>query len=89
VLFVVKNFMLTDRELQQWLTEWAVAAKMVYPGVPTATVPDAANALGVKSEQIIKSLVFLLDGVPHLVIAAGKARISYNEASRRFRDFAA
>jgi prolyl-tRNA editing enzyme YbaK/EbsC (Cys-tRNA(Pro) deacylase) len=79
VLFVVKNLMLTDRELQQWLTERAVAAKLVYPGVPTPTVPDAANALGVKSEQIMKSLVFLLDGVPHLVIAAGEARISYKK----------
>jgi prolyl-tRNA editing enzyme YbaK/EbsC (Cys-tRNA(Pro) deacylase) len=71
--------MLTDKELQQWITERAIAAKLVYPGVPTPTVPDAARALGVKSEQILKSLVFLVDAEPHLVVAAGEARISYKK----------
>jgi prolyl-tRNA editing enzyme YbaK/EbsC (Cys-tRNA(Pro) deacylase) len=71
--------MLTDKDLQIWLTQRAIPAKLVYPGVPTPTVLDAANALGVKVAQIIKSLVFLCDGVPHLVIAAGEARISYKK----------
>jgi prolyl-tRNA editing enzyme YbaK/EbsC (Cys-tRNA(Pro) deacylase) len=71
--------MLTNKELQQWITERAIAAKLVYPGVPTPTVPDAARALGVKSEQILKSLVFLVDAEPHLVVAAGEARISYKK----------
>jgi prolyl-tRNA editing enzyme YbaK/EbsC (Cys-tRNA(Pro) deacylase) len=72
-------FMLTDQDLQNWLTQRAIPAKLVYPGVPTPTVPDAAKALGVASEQIIKSLVLLLDETPHLVIAAGEARISYKK----------
>jgi prolyl-tRNA editing enzyme YbaK/EbsC (Cys-tRNA(Pro) deacylase) len=71
--------MLTDQNLQLWLTQHAVSAQLVYPGIPTPTVADAAKALGVKSEQIIKSLVFLCDGAPHLVIAAGEARISYKK----------
>ena len=71
--------MLTDKDLQQWLTKHSVPAKLVYPGVPTPTVPDAAKALGVKSQQIIKSLVFLCEGLPHLVVAAGEARISYKK----------
>lgn len=75
--------MLTDKDLQHWLTHRAVSAKLVYPGVPTPTVPDAANALGVKTEQIIKSLVFLCDERPHLIVAAGEARISY----KKFADY--
>jgi prolyl-tRNA editing enzyme YbaK/EbsC (Cys-tRNA(Pro) deacylase) len=71
--------MLTDKELQHWIIERAIPAKLVYPGIPTPTVPDAARALGVKSEQILKSLVFLVDTRPHLVIAAGEARISYKK----------
>ncbi len=71
--------MLTDQDLQTWLTQHAVSAKLVYPGVPTPTVPDAANALGVKTGQILKSLVFLCDGAVHLVVAAGEARISYKK----------
>jgi prolyl-tRNA editing enzyme YbaK/EbsC (Cys-tRNA(Pro) deacylase) len=72
-------FMLTDKELRQWITERSVAAKLVYPGVPTPTVPDAAKALGVESQQILKSLVFLCDGQPRLVVAAGEARIAYKK----------
>jgi prolyl-tRNA editing enzyme YbaK/EbsC (Cys-tRNA(Pro) deacylase) len=72
-------FMLTDKELQQWITERGVAAKLVYPGVPTPTVPDAAKALGVASQQILKSLVFSCDGEPRLIVAAGEARISYKK----------
>jgi prolyl-tRNA editing enzyme YbaK/EbsC (Cys-tRNA(Pro) deacylase) len=75
--------MLTDKDLQTWLTQRAILAKLVYPGVPTPTVPDAAKALGVTSGQILKSLVFLCDGVPHLVVAAGEARISY----KKFADY--
>jgi prolyl-tRNA editing enzyme YbaK/EbsC (Cys-tRNA(Pro) deacylase) len=70
---------LTDQDLQQWITERAIPAKLVYPGVPTPTVADAARALGVKTQQILKSLVFLVDGQPHLVVAAGEARISYKK----------
>jgi prolyl-tRNA editing enzyme YbaK/EbsC (Cys-tRNA(Pro) deacylase) len=71
--------MLTDQELQHWVMQRNVPAKLVYPGVPTPTVPDAAKALGVESQQILKSLVFLCNGQPHLVIAAGEVRISYKK----------
>jgi prolyl-tRNA editing enzyme YbaK/EbsC (Cys-tRNA(Pro) deacylase) len=77
--------MLTDQHLQLWLTQKGIPAKLVYPGVPTPTVPDAANALGVKSEQIIKSLVFLCDGESCLVVAAGEVRISYKKLADYLR----
>lgn len=41
----------------------------------TATVDEAARALGVAPAQIIKSVVILADGEPLLVIASGNARI--------------
>lgn len=71
--------MLTDADLQAFMEQHAVAAKLVYPGVPTPTVIDAAKALGVNSAQIIKSLVFIFDGTPHLIIAAGETRIDYKK----------
>jgi prolyl-tRNA editing enzyme YbaK/EbsC (Cys-tRNA(Pro) deacylase) len=71
--------MLTDHDLQTFLTQHRIAAKLVYPGLPTPTVPDAAKALGVDSAQIIKSLVFLFDEAPHLIIAAGETRIDYKK----------
>ena len=70
---------MTDTDLQTFITQHSIAAKLVYPGVPTPTVPDAAKALGIDSAQIIKSLVFLFDEAPHLIIAAGETRIDYKK----------
>ncbi|HHW54440.1 MAG: YbaK/EbsC family protein [bacterium] len=45
----------------------------------TPTVSAAAAALGVREEQIIKSLVFLVEGKPFLAIANGNRRVSYKK----------
>lgn len=68
---------MTDADLRAFISEQGLAARLVYPGVPTPTVPDAAAALGVQPQQILKSLVFLADGEPLLVLATGEARIDY------------
>jgi prolyl-tRNA editing enzyme YbaK/EbsC (Cys-tRNA(Pro) deacylase) len=73
--------MLTDQDLQTFITHHAIPARLVYPGVPTPTVPDAARALGADSQQILKSLVFLFDETPHLIIAAGESRIDYKKVA--------
>src|SRR3954467_11325980 len=41
----------------------------------TATVADAAAALGVEEGQIAKSIVFVMDGEPVVVVASGRHRI--------------
>lgn len=71
--------MLTDTDLQTFITQHAIPARLIYPGAPTPTVPDAAKALGVNSVQILKSLVFIFDETPHLIIAAGESRIDYKK----------
>src|SRR3970040_2832940 len=53
-----------------------VPGELIRPGDPTATVEAAAAALGVKPEQVIKSLLFLVDGSPYLVIVRGTARVN-------------
>ncbi len=68
---------LDDTDLSAFIAEHGVAAELCYPGVPTPTVPDAARALGVEPDAIIKSLVFETQGAPCLVIAAGEVRIAY------------
>jgi prolyl-tRNA editing enzyme YbaK/EbsC (Cys-tRNA(Pro) deacylase) len=42
----------------------------------TATVADAAAALGVDEGQIAKSIVFVMDGEPVVVVASGRHRIN-------------
>jgi len=41
----------------------------------TATVAQAATALGVEQGQIAKSIVFVMDGEPVVVVASGRHRI--------------
>jgi prolyl-tRNA editing enzyme YbaK/EbsC (Cys-tRNA(Pro) deacylase) len=41
----------------------------------TATVAQAAAALGVEQGQIAKSIVFVMDGEPVMVVASGRHRI--------------
>jgi prolyl-tRNA editing enzyme YbaK/EbsC (Cys-tRNA(Pro) deacylase) len=71
-------------DLRAWIDERGVRARLVVPGVPTPTVPAAAAALGVPASAILKSLVFVVDGAPRLVIAAGEDRVSYPALARSF-----
>ena len=41
----------------------------------TKTAADAAAAIGVEAGQIVKSLVFLVDGVPTMALVAGDNRL--------------
>ncbi|HEY4719539.1 MAG TPA: YbaK/EbsC family protein [Candidatus Methylomirabilis sp.] len=62
--------------VRAWMLERGVPGELIRPGDPTPTVESAAAALGVKSEQVIKSLLFFVDGSPYLVIVRGTARVN-------------
>ena len=66
---------LTLDDLQRFIDVNAIAATIMPLAAHTATVEDAARALAVTAAQIIKSLVFLVDGDPLLVINNGTARV--------------
>ena len=66
---------LTGTELQQFIDTHGIAATILPLSAHTATVSDAARALNVAVAQIVKSLVFLNDGSPLLVITNGLARV--------------
>ncbi|MCF8080255.1 MAG: YbaK/EbsC family protein [Desulfobacterales bacterium] len=66
---------LNRNDLQQFLDENRIAAKIISLPVHTATVAAAADALGVAEDQIIKSLVFRIDEAPLLVINNGLTRV--------------
>ena len=67
--------MLTSQDLQRFIDENQIIAQILPMAEDTPTVPAAARALGVAEDQIIKSLVFLVDGQPTLVIAYGTGRV--------------
>jgi len=76
--------MLTSQDLQQFIDQNQVAAEILPMAEDTPTVPDAARALGVEEGQIIKSLVFLVDGQPTLVIANGTGKVDDRLVARHY-----
>lgn len=66
---------LNREDLQQFIDANGLTAMILPLAVHTATVADAARALEVDTAQIIKSLLFLMDGVPLLVINNGTVRV--------------
>lgn len=68
---------LTEEDLERFCEVNGVEAKLHRLSVPTPTVSDAAAAVGADPGSIVKSLVFLADGEPLLIIAAGESRVAY------------
>jgi Cys-tRNA(Pro) deacylase len=66
---------LTHVDLQQFIDANGITAAIIPLKDHTATVADAARALEVDTAQIIKSLLFLVDGEALLVINSGTARV--------------
>jgi prolyl-tRNA editing enzyme YbaK/EbsC (Cys-tRNA(Pro) deacylase) len=67
--------MLTSQDLQKFIDQNQIAAEIMPMEEDTPTVPDAARALGVEEDQIIKSLVFVVDDQPTLVITNGTHKV--------------
>jgi prolyl-tRNA editing enzyme YbaK/EbsC (Cys-tRNA(Pro) deacylase) len=66
-------FMLTVADLREYIRIHNVPAEILYPPVPTPTVSAAAQAMGVCSDAIIKSVLFTIRRTePLLVIANGE-----------------
>ena len=66
---------LNRTDLQAFIDTHHLAAVILPMAVHTATVDDAAAALGVDANLIIKSLVFMADSTPILVVNNGLARV--------------
>ena len=62
-------------DLQQFIDDHQIDAQIIPLDKHTLTVGDAAKALSVSTDQIIKSLVFHVANQPILVINNGLARV--------------
>lgn len=67
--------LLSSADLQRFIEAQQIEATILPMAEHTPTVPDAARALGVEPEQIIKSLVFWVYEEPLLVINNGLAKV--------------
>lgn len=66
---------LTRADLQQFIRAQGIEAAILPMSAHTSTVSDAAEQLGVGTDQVIKSLVFRVEGQALLVINNGTARV--------------
>ena len=64
-------------DLKKFIADNDIKAEIVHLEEATLTVADAAEVMGVQPEQIIKTVLFLADGEPVLVIASGLDRIAW------------
>ncbi len=74
---------LTSADLQRFINALNIEATILSLAEHTPTVPDAARALQVEPEQIIKSLVFLIKEEPLLVINNGLAKVDRRKVADR------
>ena len=68
---------LNSHDLARFIENEGITAVIVHLDAPTKTVTAAAEALDVRPEQIIKSVLFLADGAPVMVVTNGLSRIQY------------
>ncbi len=66
---------MNSTDLACYIEQHEIEAEILHLQSETPTVAAAAAALGVQPEQIIKSVLFLADGRPVLVIANGLTRV--------------
>ena len=75
---------LTSEHIQNTLTTLGVDTKITFYGESTATSQQAADQIGCKLGQIAKSLCFMVNKEPLLVIASGDQRVDTKKLSTRF-----
>lgn len=78
-----KQWVFTSADLQRFIETHQIDATILPMAEHTPTVPDAARALAVEPEQIIKSLVFLVKDEVLLVINNGLAKVDQRKIAER------
>jgi prolyl-tRNA editing enzyme YbaK/EbsC (Cys-tRNA(Pro) deacylase) len=78
---------LTSTDLQAFLGNQAITAQLLHDIGDTPTVPAAAAVLGVETDQIIKTLLFLVEQptvTPIVVISHGEHRVDKKLLAKHF-----
>lgn len=74
----------TPEHLQRFLDAHQIPAEIVRVEQHTPTVVDAAAALGVSVEMIVKTVVFLIADQPYAALANGVQRVDTRKLAARF-----
>lgn len=75
---------LTTKDLKSFIHQNHLQAELIVLSVPTPSVEAAAEAVGVDTSRIIKSLLFWVGTNPVLVIASGLTPVDRRLLARHF-----
>ena len=73
---------MNETDLARYIDKNNIKAEIITLNQQTPTVNDAASAVGAPVEQIGKSILFVAEESPMLVIANGNTRISYKKLAQ-------
>jgi len=71
-------------DLQAFLEARHIQGELLHLNTPTPTVETAALAVDALPEQIVKSILFLVDGQPVLAVTCGTSYVERRAISARF-----
>lgn len=71
--------------VKEYFRKYGMEDRVLEFDVSSATVELAAEALGCEPGRIAKTLSFMVDGAPILVVAAGDARIDNHKYKEQFQ----
>lgn len=73
---------MSQKRAENYLEQKGFLDHVIRPEASTATVAEAADALGVEPGMIAKTMSFLLDDQPILILTEGTARVE----NRKYKD---
>ena len=74
----------TPADLQSYLDATKFPAEIIHVTAETPTVPAAAAALNVTVDEIVKTVIFLIEETPYAIIANGVRRVDPRKLAARF-----
>ena len=71
----MEQLVLGPTDLEVYMRENDIPGEILHLDVPTPTVVAAARAVGTQPERIVKSILFLVAGLPVLAITCGQSYV--------------
>jgi Cys-tRNA(Pro) deacylase len=71
-------------DIEKYIATKGIEGKVLHLSTLTPTVETAAEAIGTTVDKIVKSLVFLIDGQPTLVISPGTRHVDRKRLAKHF-----
>lgn len=71
---------------KEYLKKYGLEDKIMEFSVSSATVKEAAKAIGCKEEEIAKTLSFLVDNKPILIVVAGDCKVDNSKYKKEFHE---